>query len=106
MPAGGGRWTPITEGRAYDDKPQWAADGKTLYFVSNRQGVLNVWGRRFDTASGEPVSTPFRVTDFKRRGQTISAQLGPMQIAVTSKHLILPITEATGELWMLENVDH
>ena len=28
-----------------------------------------------------------------------------MQIAVTTDHLFLPITETSGELWMLDNVD-
>jgi Tol biopolymer transport system component/DNA-binding winged helix-turn-helix (wHTH) protein len=105
VPASGGRWTPMTEGLAYDDKPHWGPDGKTLYFVSNRQGVFNVWGRRFDPASGTPMGAPFRVTSFSSPAQTISAQLGRMQIAVTAQRLFLPITETSGELWTLADID-
>ena len=105
MPASGGRWTPMTEGMAYDDKPHWGPDGSTLYFVSNRDGLFNVWGRRFDGATGTPVGASFRVTSFSSPRQTISPQLSRMQIAVTARHLFLPITETSGELWMLENVD-
>ena len=105
MPASGGRWTPMTEGLAYDDKPHWGPDGSTLYFVSNRDGLFNVWGRRFDGATGTPSGASFRVTSFSSPRQTISPQLSRMQIAVTARHLFLPITETSGELWMLENVD-
>ncbi len=79
--------------------------GSTLYFVSNRDGLFNVWGRRFDGATGTPSGASFRVTSFSSPRQTISPQLSRMQIAVTARHLFLPITETSGELWMLENVD-
>lgn len=105
MPASGGRWTPVTEGLAYDDKPHWSPDGRILYFVSNREGLFNVWGRHFDGASGTPVGDPFRVTAFGSPRQTISPQLSRMQIAVTADRLFLPIAETSGEVWMLENVD-
>ena len=73
--------------------------------MSNRDGLFNVWGRRFDGPSGSPGGTPFRVTSFSSPRQTISPQLSRMQIAVTARHLFLPITETSGELWMLEDVD-
>ena len=39
MPAQGGPWTPITDGvTGSDDKPRWAPDGPTIYFISNRDG--------------------------------------------------------------------
>lgn len=38
MPAAGGPWTAVTDGSWYDDKPRWAPDGRTIYFVSNRNG--------------------------------------------------------------------
>lgn len=105
VPAGGGDWRPITEGLWYDDKPHWSRDGKTLYFVSDRQGMMNVWGLRFDPAKGAPVGEPFKVTSFTSPRQTISPQLQRMQIAVTSTQLFLPITETSGELWLLDNVN-
>ncbi len=105
MPANGGAWQPITDGLSYDDKPHWAPDGKTLYFVSHRSGVLNVWGRRFDPLAAAPIGSIFRVTGFNSPRQMISTQLSAMQIALTSNRLFLPITEAQSELWILENVD-
>jgi Tol biopolymer transport system component/DNA-binding winged helix-turn-helix (wHTH) protein len=105
VPVAGGRWTPITEGAWYDDKPHWAPDGRTLYFLSNREGFFNVWGRRIDGTAGVPVGSPFRVTSFNSSRETVSQQLSAMQIAVTSRRLFLPMTETAAELWMLDHVD-
>jgi Tol biopolymer transport system component len=105
MPASGGPWQPVTDGSIYDDKPHWSPDGGTLYFVSHRDGVLNVWGRRIDSATGKPSGAIFQVTSFNSPRQMISPQLSQMQIALTGNRLFLPITDTQSELWMLENVD-
>jgi len=105
MPASGGPWKALTDGSTYDDKPHWAPDGRTIYFVSHRDGVLNVWGRRFDLQKGVPVGGIFQITSFNSPRQMISSHLSQMQIALTSNRLFLPITETQSELWILENVD-
>ena len=105
MPASGGSYQAVTDGREYDDKPHWAPDGRTLYFVSPRDGALNVWGRRFDATTGTAVGAPFQVTAFSGPRQMISAWLSQMQIALTADRLFLPITETQSELWILDNVD-
>jgi Tol biopolymer transport system component len=73
-PAAGGRWQAVTDGSTYDDKPHWSPDGRILYFVSHRDGVLNVWGRRIDTATGMAIGPIFQVTSFNSPRQMISPQ--------------------------------
>jgi Tol biopolymer transport system component/DNA-binding winged helix-turn-helix (wHTH) protein len=103
--ADGGQWTPITEGGFWDDKPRWSPDGRTLYFVSNRSGFLNVWGRRFDLAGGTPSGDPFRVTSFENPSERVYSVVNTMELALTPNQMILPIAEASGAVWVLENID-
>ncbi|MEJ7733747.1 MAG: BamA/TamA family outer membrane protein [Polyangiaceae bacterium] len=45
-----GAWRRITSDRALDIQPTWSADGRTLYFASDRTGVFNVYA--YDLADG------------------------------------------------------
>lgn len=45
-----GRVTAITHDRAQDTSPVWSADGRTLYFSSDRTGIANIYAH--DVASG------------------------------------------------------
>ena len=105
MPATGGPWTPMTEGNAYDDKPRWSPDGRTLYFISNRDGLMSLWARRFDPESGTPVGAPFRAKSFDNLQQRLAENLRQVEIAVSDKRIFLPITETTGKIWILDQVD-
>jgi Tol biopolymer transport system component/DNA-binding winged helix-turn-helix (wHTH) protein len=102
IPAAGGAWRALTDGAAFDDKPRWGPDGRILYFVSNRDGVKNVWGRRFDNTTGSPVGDPFPVTAFRSPQFLISPQAVQMDIAITATHLLIPMSESRGDIWMLE----
>jgi eukaryotic-like serine/threonine-protein kinase len=53
-----GKAAAITGGRTNVQSPSWSRDGRTLYFVSNRGGSMDLWQQRLDdvgTALGEPV---------------------------------------------------
>jgi Tol biopolymer transport system component len=105
IPTHGGSWIPITEGAWFDDKPTWSPDGRALYFVSNRTGIANIWGRRFDPSVGTPVGDPFPVTSFKSAQFALTPRTVQMDIAITSTHLLLPMSEARSDVWMLDDVD-
>jgi Tol biopolymer transport system component len=58
IPASGGTAVTVTDSRSLHQSPVWSRDGRTLYYVSNRQGprdvyALNVGGR--EPAAEEPV---------------------------------------------------
>jgi len=101
----GGEWRPIVQDGYWYDKPRWAPDGRTLYFLSNRAGFFNVWGIRFDSDQGRPVGEPFRVTAFESPGRMISNLISYAEIAVVRNKLGVPITEVSGNIWMLDGVD-
>ena len=105
MPASGGEQTQITTGRFLDDKPRWSPDGKTIFFLSQRGGFFNVWGIHFAPASGKPVGEPFRVTAFESSARMATPANQASEISVTANRLALPLTELSGSIWILENVD-
>jgi len=102
MPIRGGAWTAITDGRSYDDKPRWAADGRSLYFISDRNGLLELWTRRIDPDTGQPIGDPFRAASFETLERRLTPNLFRMEIAVSSKRVFMPITETSGKIWILD----
>ena len=106
VPSSGGEWINITEGKFFDDKPRWSPDGRTIYFISNRTGFFNVWGIKFDPASGRAVGESFRVTSLESPGQMILSDMRMMDMALAADRLVLPIMEVSGAIWILENVEH
>ncbi len=56
--ANGRSWTQLTHGAMWDRQPAWSADGRSLVFVSNRDGQDDLYRLRFDT----PDAAPERLT--------------------------------------------
>jgi Tol biopolymer transport system component len=103
-PVDGGSPVAVTDGTAFEDKAHWAPDGRTLYFVSDRSGFLNVWGRRFDPATGLPRGPVFQVTKFDGLRQALPGDLRSVDMAVTTDQLFVPLTEVSGQVWVLEHL--
>ena len=105
VPASGGSWTRITDGKHWDDKPRWSPDGKTIYFVSGPGGFFNVWGVRFDPAAGKPVAKPFQVSKFDSPRLMIPRWIGPVGLSLTPDKLVVTTAEEAGNIWILDNID-
>ena len=105
MSATGGPWIRITEGKHWDDKPRWSPDGKIIYFLTERGGYLNVWGIRFDSASGRPVGESFPVTTFNSPRRMVAKAVAPVSISFTQDRLLVNLEEVSGNIWVLDNVD-
>ena len=105
VPAPGGPWTRITDGKHWDDKPRWSPDGKTIYFVSRPGGFFNVWGIHFDPAAGKPVGQPFQVSKFDSTRLMIPRWIAPVGLSMTQDKLVLTVAQASGNIWVLDSVD-
>ena len=105
MPTSGGPWIRITDRKQWDDKPRWAPDGRTIYFVSRRDGFFNIWAIRFDPAAGKTVGQPFQVSKFESHRLMIPRWIPPVGLSLTQDKLVLTMAEESGSIWVLDNVD-
>ena len=55
-------WHPVLDRRFTVWSPEWSRDGRTLYFVSNREGSMDLWQLAIP-ADGAPKDEPSRVTN-------------------------------------------
>ena len=105
VPASGGPWTRITDGQHWDDKPRWSPDGKAIYFVSRPGGFFNVWGLRFDPSRGRVVGQPFQISKFDSQRSKIFMAIPHVGMSFTQDKLVLTMSQESGNIWILDNVD-
>jgi eukaryotic-like serine/threonine-protein kinase len=61
LPTAGGAAIPLTDRTTLNQSPVWAADGRHLYFVSNRQGPRDIYVLEIGS-DGHPAGEPRRVS--------------------------------------------
>jgi Tol biopolymer transport system component/DNA-binding winged helix-turn-helix (wHTH) protein len=102
----GGPWIPVTDGGHWDDKPRWAPNGKTLYFLSNRGSeaiFFQTWSVRIDPETGRTVSVPSQVATAEVPGHFMSL-LGAT-LAIAPGRLVLAASSISGNVWVLDGLD-
>jgi Tol biopolymer transport system component len=105
MPAGGGSWSRVSQGKHWDDKPCWSPDGRSIYFVSGEGGFFNVWGVRFDPTKGTSVGDAYRITMLENPGRMIPNVINLVALSLNQNKLVLTVEERSGGIWELDNVD-
>jgi Tol biopolymer transport system component len=58
-----GAWIKLTPELQDVERPRWSQDGKSFYYLSNKDGYLCVWGNRFRPNEAGPVE-PFPVMHY------------------------------------------
>jgi eukaryotic-like serine/threonine-protein kinase len=61
VPSSGGESVPLTDGNTIVWSPRWSADGRKVFYVSNRGGSMDLWQQTI-TAEGAPLGEPSAVT--------------------------------------------
>jgi len=78
-----------------------------LLYVWRRNGpFFQVWALPFDEARGIASGNPFQVTHFDSPSHRIwGDDLAYADPSVSRNRMTLPMVDATGNIWMLDNVD-
>ncbi len=77
---GGGEPAQLTSGKARDWNPTWSPDGRSLYFVSDRGGSMNLWRVRVDEAAGRALAEPEPIT-------TPATSLAHISLSADGRHI-------------------
>jgi len=95
-------WIPITDGKAWDDKPRFYPGGKLLFFISDRDGFRCIWAQPL-TSDMHPAGDAFAVYHFHSSRRSLSnVPIGRMDLAVGQGTVIFNQVEYSGNLWLLD----
>jgi Tol biopolymer transport system component/imidazolonepropionase-like amidohydrolase len=94
MPISGGQAKRITGGAMFDMQPRWSPDGTRIAFISDRDGLNNVWTMLPDGSDLRPVSKE------TSRDVNSPAWSPDGQYLFVRKHFVDQRSAGAGEVWM------
>jgi hypothetical protein len=99
-------WIAVTDGSKLERDPAWSADGRFLYFVSERDGFRCIWARRLNPATRQPSGEAFAVLHFHSARLSLR-HLGSRGflagLTAGQGALVFSIGELKGNVWLEEN---
>jgi Tol biopolymer transport system component len=108
VPVGGGgpvpqeSWVPVVTDHGCH--PSWSPNGALLYYFSFRDGAFCPWVQRVDPATNRPIGAPRAVLHLhhpRLRAASGAAAFDDVQAG----YLYMTLTEATGNIWMIDSLD-
>ncbi len=102
--AGGqAEWIAVTDGKHMDDKPQFSADGNTVYFTSTRDEFLCIWAQRLDPVTRHPLGPPFAYEHFHNATGRAAAALQELSdLTVARDKMLINLPEVHSYIWMTQ----
>jgi serine/threonine protein kinase len=96
-----GKWIPITEASESSDRPRWSGDGKTIFYVSTRDGFSCLWGQTFNPEAGETGGPPFAVMHYHNRRNSIDV-VAPrsFNLSVAGDSIYFNLGESSSSIWI------
>ena len=89
--------------RGSDREPFFSADGRRVYFLSDRDGFGCIWARDVDPLTGEPKGPAFHVMDFHHARQVIQGSTpysGDIGLSSSRNLLVFAVAEYTSSIWL------
>ncbi|MBI4905389.1 MAG: protein kinase [Acidobacteria bacterium] len=96
-------WIPVTDGSAWDVLPAFSPDGKTLYFMSQRDGFRCYWAMKIDVVTRKPAGQPYPVHHFhSARLSPAYVRVGLIESDVARDKIVFTMAERTGNIWLAD----
>jgi serine/threonine protein kinase len=95
-----GEWSPITPKSEFSYRPRWSGDGKSIFYLSTRDGFSCVWGQDFDKRLGKATSKPFAVMHYHNpRFSPARVAERSFNLSVAEDTIYLNVGEANASIW-------
>ena len=96
-----GEWIPISDESESSDRPLWSNDGKSVFYLSNRDGYSCIWGRHIEFAPRTFVSPPFVVMHYHnpRFSPGVVANRS-FNMSVSGDSIYLNVGEINTSIWI------
>ncbi|MGA3224435.1 MAG: winged helix-turn-helix domain-containing protein [Acidobacteriaceae bacterium] len=103
LPGAAAEWIAVTDGTHSDDKPQFSADGNTVYFTSTRDGYLCIWAQRLHPVTKHPLGSPVAFEHFHNTaGHDASIDQIASDLSVARDKMLINLPEIHSAIWMLQ----
>jgi len=94
-------WVEITRALDFSRKPRWSGDGKTIYYLSEKDGHWCVWGQHFNSVLGRAIGKAFPVQHFHDQKFTPgNINADGLNLSGTGDSLYLNVLETGGTIWL------
>jgi Tol biopolymer transport system component len=106
MPVPQSEWIAVTDGVKLERDPAWSADGRFLYFVSERDGFRCIWSRPLIAATKQPSGEAFAVSHFHSAHFSLrrfGSQGYLAGLTAAEGALVFSIGELKANVWMEEH---
>jgi len=96
-----GGWIPVSADDAEMELPHWSNDGRTIFFLSKRDGNNCLWGLKFDPAGRRAIGKPFPLMHYHDPRVTPD-RASPVArgLAVSQDSVFLNVGEVTDTVWV------
>jgi serine/threonine protein kinase/Tol biopolymer transport system component len=96
-------WIRLTDNRAWNDKPRWSPDGRSIYFYSNRDGVACIWQQRVDASTMRPAGAPAPLVHFHDTNFSLAPiSRGAFGLSVARDMLVLNVGSQKANIWVTQ----
>ncbi len=96
-------WMEVDHPTPWDDKPRWAPDSRSIYFVSDRDGHFCLWMQRLN-ANKLPIGKPAPIYHFHdSRLAMINVGTHSLEIDVARDKIAMALGDLTGNIWRLRH---
>jgi eukaryotic-like serine/threonine-protein kinase len=94
------KWVRITSGDTVDWAPAWSADGRSIYYLSDRDGSRCIWVQRVNGPEA-PSATPTPLKHLHRGAEHIPTAVDPalFRLSATQDRVVLTYVQSTSSLF-------